>query len=218
MTHSDSMQIEHFFDPATWTLSYLVIDNETRRCAVIDSVLDYDPKSGRTSTRSVDALIARAKAMGVTVDWILETHVHTDHLSAAQHVKRELGGQIAIGDRVTAVQDVFVSLFNVGTSVARDGSQFDRLLHDNEVIKIGNLDLCAWHTPGHTPACMSYVVEADTATTAIINLVTTVYSATGTLTGTEQDRYRITSTGALTPVTTDIQYAGASLMHLVLTY
>lgn len=153
------MQVEAFFDTATSTISYLVLDDNMRHCAVIDSVLDYDPKSGRTGTTGADGLIARVRELGASVDWLLETHVHADHLSAAPYLKRQLGGTICIGDRITRVQTVFGALFNQGPAFARDGSQFDRLWADGECFGIGQLSARALHTPGHTPACMSYVVS-----------------------------------------------------------
>lgn len=158
MSSKPRLQVEAFFDRDTWTLSYIVLDRETLQCALVDSVLDYDPKSGRTSHASADKLIERVREQGATVQWILETHVHADHLSAAPYLKRELGGQTAIGRHITAVQKVFGTLFNAGAEFARDGRQFDRLLDDGEVFAIGGLQARALHTPGHTPACMSYVV------------------------------------------------------------
>jgi glyoxylase-like metal-dependent hydrolase (beta-lactamase superfamily II) len=158
MNGNSSLQVEGFFDPHTWTVSYLVLDRETRQCALVDSVLDYDPKSGRTGHASADRLVARVAELGATVQWILETHVHADHLSAAPYLKERLGGQVAIGSRITTVQDVFGTLFNAGTGFARDGSQFDHLFQDGETFRIGSLQARAMHTPGHTPACMTYVV------------------------------------------------------------
>jgi glyoxylase-like metal-dependent hydrolase (beta-lactamase superfamily II) len=158
MTGPNPMQIEGFFDPGTWTVSYLIFDRETRQCAIVDSVLDYDPKSGRTGTASADRLVARVAELGATTQWILETHVHADHLSAAPYLKQRLGGTVAIGDNITTVQQVFGKLFNAGDTFARDGSQFDRLFRDGETFRIGSLDARAIHTPGHTPACMTYVV------------------------------------------------------------
>lgn len=152
------LQVEGFFDPATWTLSYLVLDAGSNRCALVDSVLDYDPKSGRTGTGSADRLIARVRELGATVDWLLETHVHADHLSAAPYLQEQLGGKLAIGEHITTVQNTFGKLFNAGTRFARDGSQFDCLLKDGDKLAIGGLQLTAMHTPGHTPACMTYVV------------------------------------------------------------
>ena len=159
MSKSDAMQIEGFFDPGTSTVSYIVLDRETRQCAIVDSVLDYDPKSGRTGTASADRLIARVAGMGATVQWILETHVHADHLSAAPYLKQKLGGRVGIGAHITTVQQVFGELFNAGDGFARDGSQFDHLFQDGEAFRIGSLDARALHTPGHTPACMTYVVS-----------------------------------------------------------
>lgn len=156
---SSKMHIESFFDSATFTFSHLLADLSTRQCALIDSVLDYDPKSGRTSTTSADRLVERVKALDLQVQWILETHVHADHLSAAPYLKNQLGGQLAIGTHITTVQNVFGKLFNAGAEFARDGSQFDRLLADGEAFQIGTLQARAMHTPGHTPACMTYVVS-----------------------------------------------------------
>ena len=154
-----SMQVDAFFDPDTWTLSYLVLDPASRRCAIIDSVLDYDPKSGRTSTAGAQRIVDRVKALDATVEWILETHVHADHLSAAPWLKARVGGRTAIGERITTVQNVFGALFNAEPGFARDGSQFDRLLADGDTFRIGGLEVRAMHTPGHTPACMTYVVS-----------------------------------------------------------
>lgn len=158
MTAPTRMQIESFFDPATSTFSHLLWDSATQQCAVIDSVLDYDPKSGRTNTASADRVIERVRALGLQVQWLLETHVHADHLSAAPYLQRQVGGQLAIGSHITTVQNVFGKLFNAGTEFARDGSQFDRLLSDGDRFQIGGLHAQAMHTPGHTPACMTYVV------------------------------------------------------------
>lgn len=166
---SDSvLQVEGFFDPDTWTLSYLVLDKQTNLCAIIDSVLDYDPKSGRTWTESADKLIDRVRALGAQVQWILETHVHADHLSAAPYIQQVLGGKLAIGEHISLVQNTFGKLFNAGTEFARDGSQFDRLLTDGDTLKIGNLTLQAMHTPGHTPACMTYVIKDKEQTAAFV--------------------------------------------------
>lgn len=160
MTCTAPLHVEGFFDPATWTLSYLLLDPASKACALIDSVLDYDPKSGRTSTASADRLIARVHELGARVEWILETHVHADHLSAAPYLKARLGGRIGIGSQITTVQKVFGSLFNAGADFARDGSQFDHLFHDDDAFAIGALQGRALHTPGHTPACMTYVIRA----------------------------------------------------------
>lgn len=159
--HDDGRRL---FDPATCTISYLLFDSGSGECALIDSVLDYDPKSGRTRTASADQLIARVAALGARVRWLLETHVHADHLSAAPYLKTRVGGEIAIGRHVTRVQDVFGKLFNAGPAFAHDGSQFDRLLDDGDTLALGALSIRAMHTPGHTPACMTYVVtEAHAA-------------------------------------------------------
>lgn len=164
MTTASTMTVEGFFDPATCTISYLLFDSGSGECALIDSVLDYDPKSGRTRTASADQLIARVAALGARVRWLLETHVHADHLSAAPYLKTLVGGEIAIGRHVTRVQDVFGKLFNAGPAFAHDGSQFDRLLDDGDTLALGALSIRAMHTPGHTPACMTYVVtEAHAA-------------------------------------------------------
>lgn len=150
--------VEAFFDPATFTYSYVVSDASTQRCAVIDSVLDYDPASGRTSYTSADRLIDYVKAHKLQVDWLLETHVHADHLSAAPYLQRELGGQLAIGEHITTVQNTFGKLFNAGSEFATDGRQFDHLFKHGDTFAIGSLQARAIHTPGHTPACMTYVI------------------------------------------------------------
>lgn len=162
------MKIEGFFDPATWTVSYLIIDSTNSTCAIVDSVLDYDPKSGRTSTATADTLLARVRELGLTVTWILETHVHADHLSASVHLKQLTGAKTAIGAQITQVQKVFGDLFNAGAGFPRDGSQFDRLLADEDVITLGALEIRAWHTPGHTPACVTYVVSDGKETAALV--------------------------------------------------
>ena len=146
-----------FFDEPTYTVSYVVADPETKICAVVDSVLDFDPASGRTNTESADEIIAFIREEGLTLEWILETHVHADHLSAAPYIQEELGGKIAIGSEIRTVQNVFGKIFNEGTRFQRDGSQFDRLVTDGDTFRIGNIDAYAMHTPGHTPACMTYV-------------------------------------------------------------
>lgn len=153
------LSVEHFFDEDTSTFSYLVLDRSTMQCALVDSVLNYDPKSGRTSTASAEKLVARVRALGAQVQWLLETHVHADHLSAAPYLQGLLGGQIAIGRHITTVQQVFGQLFNAGPEFARDGSQFQRLFEDGDRFSIGSLTARAMHTPGHTPACMTYVIE-----------------------------------------------------------
>ncbi|MFN4311991.1 MAG: MBL fold metallo-hydrolase [Ferrovibrio sp.] len=150
--------IQAFFDEATFTVSYVVGDPSTKACAIIDSVLDYDPASGRTDKKSADAVIAYVRREGLMVQWILETHVHADHLSAAPYLKQELGGRIGIGFNITVVQNTFGKIFNAGTEFARDGSQFDHLLNDGESFSVGSIAAKAMHTPGHTPACMTYVI------------------------------------------------------------
>ncbi|MCO4856538.1 MBL fold metallo-hydrolase [Herbaspirillum sp. WGmk3] len=164
----DNLHIEGHFDTITSTVSYLVLDRATLHCALVDSVLDYDPKSGRTSTRSADHLIARVQALGATVQWILETHAHADHLSAAPYLKQKLGGRIAIGEHIRQVQQVFGKLFNAGTEFEHDGSQFDHLFTDGETFRIGQLQARVMHTPGHTPACVTYVVEKDGHSAAFV--------------------------------------------------
>ncbi|WP_044528415.1 MBL fold metallo-hydrolase [Herbaspirillum sp. B65] len=164
----DNLHIEGHFDPATSTVSYIVLDRATGQCALLDSVLDYDPKSGRTSTTSADLLIQRVNDLGATVQWILETHAHADHLSAAPYLKRKLGGCIAIGEHIRQVQDVFGTLFNAGAQFEHDGSQFDHLFVDGERFQIGNLKARVMHTPGHTPACITYVVEEGAQVAAFV--------------------------------------------------
>ncbi|WP_417791156.1 MBL fold metallo-hydrolase [Stutzerimonas xanthomarina] len=151
-------RVEAFFDPATFTYSYVVSDPETRQCALIDSVLDYDPASGRTSHAGVERLVNYVREHDLSVQWLLETHVHADHLSAAPYLKQQLGGTLAIGDQITVVQNTFGSLFNAGSEFATDGRQFDHLFHDGEVFQVGHIQARAIHTPGHTPACMTYVI------------------------------------------------------------
>ena len=150
--------VEVFFDEPTFTYSYVVSDPATGRAAIIDSVLDYDAASGRTSKDGADAIIAFVKSRGLDVDWILETHVHADHLSAAPYLKQQLGGKLAIGSNIRVVQDVFGKVFNAGSEFARDGSQFDHLFEDGETFQVGSIKATAIHTPGHTPACMTYVI------------------------------------------------------------
>ena len=150
--------VVEFFDPATYTYSYVVIDPATQHCAIIDSVLDYDPAAGRTAHASADRIIAFVKARDLHVEWLLETHVHADHLSAAPYLKRELGGKLGIGEHITVVQNTFGKLFNAGSEFATDGSQFDHLFHDGDTFRIGELHARAIHTPGHTPACMTYLI------------------------------------------------------------
>ncbi len=153
------LHVESRFDPATSTFSHILWDDTTRHAALIDSVLDYDPKSGRTRTDSADELAQRVVELQLQVLWLLETHVHADHLTAAPYLQKKLGGQLVIGAHITTVQNVFGQIFNAGPEFARDGSQFDRLLADGDTLTLGSLTITALHTPGHTPACMTYVVR-----------------------------------------------------------
>lgn len=150
--------VRAFFDEATFTVSYVVRDPASSACAIIDSVLDYDPAAGRTSHGSADAVIAFVRAEGLKVIWQLETHAHADHLSAAPYLQAALGGRLAIGANIVRVQETFGTLFNAGPDFARDGRQFDHLFRDGERFAIGGLQAMALHVPGHTPACMAYVV------------------------------------------------------------
>ncbi|OLF73033.1 MBL fold metallo-hydrolase [Maricaulis sp. W15] len=150
--------VKAFFDEDTFTVSYVVSDPMTKQAAIIDSVLDFDPASGRTSTQSADRLLEHIRREGLTVNWVLETHVHADHLSAAPYLARETGGRIGIGSHVTHVQAVFGDLFDAEPDFARDGSQFGHLFKDGERFKIGSIEAEAIYTPGHTPACMVYHV------------------------------------------------------------
>lgn len=162
------LHVESLFDEATSTFSHIVLDRATMQCALVDSVLDYDPASGRTSTASAEHLFSRVRELGASVQWLLETHVHADHLSAAPYLQRALGGRLAIGRHIATVQQTFGKLFNAGTEFARDGSQFDRLFDDGDAFAIGGLEAIALHTPGHTPACMTYVVRDGDATVAFV--------------------------------------------------
>ncbi|MGB0746966.1 MAG: MBL fold metallo-hydrolase [Alphaproteobacteria bacterium] len=153
-----SATIQAFFDDDTNTVSYLVSDPASSESAIIDSVLDYDQASGQTSTASADAVIAAVREQGRVVSLILETHVHADHLSAAPYIQEQIGGKIGIGAHITEVQETFGKVFNEGTAFERDGSQFDLLLGDGDRLNIGSLPLRVIHTPGHTPACLSYVI------------------------------------------------------------
>lgn len=152
--------IQSFFDPGTFTVTHIVSCPATRRAAIIDSVLDYDPKSGRTSHASADKVIAYVRQQNFVVDWLLETHAHADHLSGAQYLKSILGGRIGIGRHICDVQAVFEKVFNA-PDVDATGADFDYLIDDDEVLHIGNLEVTAMHTPGHTPACMTYVCGLD---------------------------------------------------------
>nr|WP_067287197.1 MBL fold metallo-hydrolase [Marinobacterium profundum] len=154
--------ITSFFDEATNNVSHIVTDPDSRKCAIIDSLLDYDAASGRTSTASADKLIAHVKAQGLTTQWIIDTHVHADHLSAAHYLKTKLGGRTGIGEQITQVQKIFAKLFNAEAAFRIDGSQFDHLFRDGESYRVGSLEARALHTPGHTPACMTHLI-ADAA-------------------------------------------------------
>ncbi|MCC5984579.1 MAG: MBL fold metallo-hydrolase [Rhodobacteraceae bacterium] len=147
-----------FFDEATFTVSYIVKDPGSDAVAIVDSVLDFDYASGRTDTRSADAIIKHVQDNNLRVEWILESHVHADHLSAAPYLQERLGGKIGIGDNITVVQNVFGKVFNEGTEFERDGSQFDKLFREGDTFTIGALEGRVLHTPGHTPACLTYVV------------------------------------------------------------
>ncbi|WP_235263349.1 MBL fold metallo-hydrolase [Nitrincola sp. A-D6] len=151
-------KVKAFFDEPTNTFSYVVQDPTSKACAIIDSVLDFDYASGRTDVHSADAIIAYVKAEKLQVEWILETHVHADHLSAAPYLHEALGGKTGIGAMITLVQETFGKAFNAGTEFARDGSQFDRLFNEGDRFAIGNMEGYILHTPGHTPACLSYVI------------------------------------------------------------
>ncbi|WP_371420820.1 MBL fold metallo-hydrolase [Tardiphaga sp.] len=150
--------VQSFFDEPTNTVSYVVFDAATREAAIVDSVLDYDASAGRTSFASADAIIAYVTAEKLTVIWLLETHAHADHLSAAPYLKEKLGGKLAIGRQIVQVQNVFGKIFNEGTDFARDGSEFDRLFDDGDRFEIGGLQGMALHVPGHTPADLAYVI------------------------------------------------------------
>ncbi len=150
--------IKPFFDPSTFTWSYIVSDPASKRAAIIDSVWNYDAKAGRTDTKSADDIIHYIQKEGLSLDWILETHVHADHLSAAKYIQSKLGGKTAINRHVSAVQKIFAPLFNLEDGFPCDGSQFDQLLDDGDILNIGDLSIKALHTPGHTPACMTYVI------------------------------------------------------------
>jgi glyoxylase-like metal-dependent hydrolase (beta-lactamase superfamily II) len=156
-TPASTPHVETFFDPATFTATYVVHDPETRRAAIIDPVLDYSPRTARTSTGSADALLAYVAREGLTLDWLLETHAHADHLSAAHYLREKTGAPIVIGRHITAVQKTFAPLFGAD-DVTPDGSQFDRLIDEGEELQLGNLAIRVMHTPGHTPACVTYLI------------------------------------------------------------
>jgi glyoxylase-like metal-dependent hydrolase (beta-lactamase superfamily II) len=147
-----------FFDEPTFTVSYVISDPATRKAAIIDSVWDFDQPSGRTHFTSADEIVAYVRDQELTVEWILETHAHADHLSAAPYLQDRLGGKLAIGREIVTVQDAFGKIFNEGTDLARDGSQFDQLIDDGDRLSVGEIPLIALHVPGHTPADMAYVI------------------------------------------------------------
>ena len=159
MTAMKHPEVTAFFDEATFTVTYVVKDPDSNACAIVDSVLDFDYASGRTDTRSADAVVAHVQANGLSVEWLLESHVHADHLSAAPYIQERVGGKIGIGDRITVVQDTFGKIFNEGTEFQRDGSQFDKLFKEGDTFEVGGLKGRVLHTPGHTPACLTYVIE-----------------------------------------------------------
>jgi len=151
--------IQAFFDPTTFTVSYIISDKVSKECAIIDPVLDFDPVSGRTETKSAAKLIEYIQLNQLQTVWILETHAHADHLSSASYLKIQLGGKTAIGEQITKVQSAFKTPFNMEPEFKADGSQFDQLLADGDIIKIGQTAIRVIHTPGHTPACLSYEVD-----------------------------------------------------------
>ncbi len=156
-SHSKAV-IQHFFDSETWTYTYVVYEDVGSPCVIIDSVLNYDPKSGRTKTKSADEVIAFVKSKELQTTWILETHAHADHLTAAPYLQSQLGGKIVIGDHITNVQTVFKGVFGLDERFDTHGAQFDYLLKDGESLSFGNLSLKALYVPGHTPACMAYEI------------------------------------------------------------
>lgn len=158
MTDRNRLAIRAFFDESTNTISYLVWDRETMKAAAIDPVLDFDNRSGRASTQSADAILQAAEEAGVDVEWVLETHAHADHLSAAPHIRRATGARIGIGEHIRDVQAVFGTFFNM-EDMAGDGGEFDRLFRDGDVFRIGGLEVSVMHLPGHTPACIAYHIE-----------------------------------------------------------
>ncbi|SIO14320.1 MBL fold metallo-hydrolase [Vannielia litorea] len=151
-------EVQAFFDEATNTISYVVKDPESTHCAIIDSVMDIDYAAGRIAYENADEIIAYVQEHGLTVDWLIETHVHADHLSAAPYIQQKLGGKIGIGEHITTVQETFGKVFNEGTEFQRDGSQFDALFSEGDTYEIGGMKAVALYTPGHTPACMTHVI------------------------------------------------------------
>ncbi len=153
------MKIEHLFDKDTATFTYVVSDTKTSKCAIIDSVLDYDMNAGKTTTVSADKVIAYVLEENLSVEWILETHAHADHLTASHYLREKLGGKIAIGEHIKEVLTFWVPLFNTAHDTSLDGSQFDHLFKDGETFTIGSIEVKVMHTPGHTPACLTYLIE-----------------------------------------------------------
>lgn len=153
-----TITIEHFLEADSNTFSYLVADTASKRCVVIDPVLNFDAASGTTSTSTVDTIVARIRQQQYQLQYILETHVHADHVTASAYLKQQLGGQVGIGARITQVQQVFGELFHCDERFSRDGSQFDLLLEDDQTLAFGSSEIKVWHTPGHTPACVSYLI------------------------------------------------------------
>ncbi|WP_460275432.1 MBL fold metallo-hydrolase [Celeribacter sp. ULVN23_4] len=157
-------EVKAFFDPATWTISYVVKDPASNACAVVDSVMDIDYAAGRITYESADEIIKYVQDNDLKVEWLIETHVHADHLSAAPYIQDKLGGKIGIGEHIVTVQETFGKVFNEGTEFQRDGSQFDRLFKDGDTYDVGSIHCFAMHTPGHTPACMVHVMGDATFT------------------------------------------------------
>lgn len=151
-------QVQAFFDPATNTISYIVKDPASAACAIVDSIMDIDYAAGRITYDHADAMIAEIEAQGLALEWIIETHVHADHLSAAPYIQQKLGGRIGIGAKIRMVQETFGKIFNEGTEFQRNGSQFDRLFEDGDTYMVGTMPCFAIYTPGHTPACMVHVM------------------------------------------------------------
>lgn len=151
-------EVRAFFDKATNTISYIVKDPTSNACAIVDSVMDIDYAAGRITYDHADTLIRSVEEMGLKLEWIIETHVHADHLSAAPYIQQKLGGKIGIGSKIMVVQETFGKIFNEGTEFQRDGSQFDALFEDGDTYMVGNMQAFAMHTPGHTPACMTHVI------------------------------------------------------------
>jgi len=158
MAKLEKPEVFSYFDETTNAACYILKDPSSNSCAVIDSILDFDLAAGRVTTKHADMLIRDIQTKGLNLEWIIETHVHADHLSAAPYLAQQLGGKIAIGSNIGTVQEVFGKIFNAGTEFQMDGSQFDRLFSDNDKFKIGSLDVKVIHTPGHTPACVTYIV------------------------------------------------------------